>query len=77
MKKLFPLYFLTGIFLVILATGLTAQTYTYTDSWGQAGYSITSSRSDGLNITYSIQQFTIGSQEINREISNKARNVNG
>lgn len=70
MSKSFSGPVFAGILLVLFSYAVTAQTFTYSDSWGQAGYSITSSRSDGLKINYSIQQFSIGSQEINRETLN-------
>jgi hypothetical protein len=67
MKRVFYLSFFLGIMLLAFPKSVFSQTITYNDSWGAAGYTILDSRTDNMRINYSVTQFTMGAQEINRE----------
>ncbi len=65
-------YLLSTVLLTLCFSLLTlfnaqAQTgsYTYTDSWGDAGLQLVNQRSNELSVTYSITNFDIGIQMIN------------
>ena len=62
--KVFTLSYLKTIaFLIVLSFSLplSAQTMskTYSDSWGKQGFNITASKSNGLEVVYSLNSFTV------------------
>lgn len=59
---------LTAFMAVFLISNVQATNYQYTDSWGKQGLSITQQRAEGLNLTFSIQNFSFENREVNGEI---------
>ncbi|MFC2103243.1 C25 family cysteine peptidase [Bacteroidota bacterium] len=64
-KKLIQLEIKLLILLSLFTLGINGQPVTYTDSWGEQGYSLISENSDEVVINYSITQFDIKGIEIN------------
>jgi len=50
--------------LFLTLTTVQSQTYQYNDSWGQTGISLKSEAVDGLNVTFSINEFSMIDNEI-------------
>ncbi len=67
MKKSF-LLFITVIILSVFTAFSQKQTITYTDSWGQEGYTLISSKSSGVEVNYSINEFSLKNAEIKGEM---------
>lgn len=59
---------LTAFMAVFLISNVQATNYQYTDSWGKQGLSINQQRAEGLNLTFSIQNFSFENREVNGEI---------
>ena len=57
------------LFIAFLLTGSTlfADNYTYSDSWGQQGYSVKATDGSGIRINYSIQNFGIDEVSVDGE----------
>ena len=53
--------------LALSATSLIAQDVKYSDSWGDAGYTLKQSDNSGLEINFSVIEFSIANTEINGE----------
>ena len=60
---------MTALFLV--AFTLNAQSYTYSNSWGKQGFNVSQSKSDVVQIVYSIQNFSIDPVVINGQTVKK------
>jgi len=67
MKKFFTFCGITFVVLFIFNISAIAQKYSYDDSWGKAGYTVTQSRTNSVSVNFSINEFTLATQEINRE----------
>jgi len=54
--------------LLAVLLGVHAQQYTYTDSWGNAGFNLVSSESATIEVVFSVPFFALEDQEVNGEI---------
>ena len=72
MKK----FTLLTICLLSAASGLQAQQFSYTDSWGKAGFNLVDSRSGSIQVVFSIPQFGLDDFSVNGQIQ-KAINLPG
>jgi PKD repeat protein len=61
MKK-FTFFF---IFLFWIVSGLQAQNFSYSDSWGKAGFNLVDSKSGSVGVVYSIPQFGLEAFPVN------------
>ncbi len=63
--------FFSLIIVVFLAVGLSftalAQTISYPDSWGKQGFTLKEQRTEGVQINYSVQEFTVSDIDIKGE----------
>ena len=68
-KSLLPKFFIAWLLLSFAYVSGVAQTgtYHYSDSWGKSGLQIDAQRSSDIQLTYSIQDFTIAEKSINGE----------
>ncbi|MBM3436628.1 MAG: hypothetical protein FJY07_10485, partial [Bacteroidetes bacterium] len=57
---------LTGL-VMLLYKGSTAQTYSYTDSWGKAGYTLISQTSTKVVVNYSLEGFSLSDIDVKGE----------
>ncbi len=64
MKKVLPLVFL----FLFAAFTLNAQTYSYSDCWGKAGFNLADSRSDQVEVVFSVPAFSLDDININGEM---------
>ncbi len=74
MKISFKNFRFTALLLVavtFLATALKADEVKYDDSWGKQGFSVTTQKSSGLTINYSINSFRLQNSLINGEAMTK------
>jgi PKD repeat protein len=53
------------IFLLWAVSGLQAQNYTYTDSWGTAGFNLVESKSGAVQVVFSIPRFGLDDFQVN------------
>ena len=58
---------LTFFVLLLSLSFLFSETIRYEDSWGTAGFNLSQSRSNGVNVIFSIENFTISTNRINGE----------
>jgi len=57
MKNLFlqfRTFFVAALLLVIAGGSVTAQKFTYSDSWGEAGFNLVSSKSTAVEVVFSV-----------------------
>jgi PKD repeat protein len=66
MKK--NLYTLIFIFLAIQSVFAQKQTISYSDNWSNPGFNLTSQKSSGVEVVYSIKDFSIESMNVKGEI---------
>ncbi|MBL7105898.1 MAG: hypothetical protein ISS18_16355, partial [Bacteroidales bacterium] len=66
-KKLSGIAILLFACIIFIAGNIYADEIKYTDSWGKQGYSLTNQKSSEVEITYSINSFTLTSSLINGE----------
>lgn len=62
MKKLL---FIVSFALCVLSAG--AQKYAYSDAWGKAGFNLTDTRSNGVQVIYSVPSFSLDDFQVNGE----------
>ncbi|MEZ5081885.1 MAG: C25 family cysteine peptidase [Bacteroidales bacterium] len=61
--KALLLLLVTGVFL----SGVYAQKYTYSDSYGKQGFQLTQQKSNSVEVVYSINTFAFSKEQINNE----------
>ena len=59
--------FILGLFMLISLSSLQAQKVAYTDSWSDHGFTLTKQSVAGVEIIYSVQEFTFNDIEIRGE----------
>ena len=60
---------LTLLLMALLFAGFSmADEVKYSDSWGKHGFELTNQKSNGVEINYSINSFTIDQRQINGEL---------
>ena len=76
MKNLFlqfRTFFVAALLLVIAGGSVTAQKFTYSDSWGEAGFNLVSSKSTAVEVVFSVPEFEISDFDVKGEVM---QNVN-
>jgi len=66
--KMSHLKFIAGIIAILLMNTSFAQQFSYNDSWGKNGFSLTSENRSGVEVNYSITNFSLDKQDINGEL---------
>lgn len=51
--------------LILISCTLSAQEFTYSDSWGNHGFNLNNQKSSGIEVVYSIQSFALAKETIN------------